>query len=172
MKWSRDSKGKSRVKEEAPTEFVNWMRPFFIAWEYRAAASIHCSLERMQVWLVWARLSTASSSSSRNGESLGKRCSREGSEGSVRWRGGKAPGSSRMLVSLVMNPGWVRKLGTKSGGREGRVKSPMLALVMGGRVVGVNCVGLQSEVPMNSIVELYENQQQRSRELSPGGIPR
>ena len=75
-------------------------------------------------------------------------------------------------MSLVMNPGWVRKLGTKSGGREGRVKSPMLALAVGGGVVRVDCIELQSEVPMNSIVVLYENQQQRSRELSPGGIPR
>ena len=31
-------------------------------------------------------------------------------------------------MSLLMGIGWVRKLGTKSGGREGRVKSPMLAM--------------------------------------------
>ena len=31
-------------------------------------------------------------------------------------------------MSLVMKPGWVRKFGTKSGGREGRVKSPMMVM--------------------------------------------
>ena len=41
---------------------------------------------------------------------------------------------SGKLVSLLIGLGCVRKLGTKSGGREGREKSPMLAMTVRLRV--------------------------------------
>ena len=83
---------------------------------------------------------------------------------------------SGKLSLLVMGLGWVRKLGTKSGGRGGRVKSPMSVLVMMGRSANVDvmCVKVCDEDSTGIVFNrLYvDDQQLRSRELSPGGIPR